>query len=492
MNEVHTFQTVMNCKLTILTPVHVGAGSERWWKRYMDFTTKGKKVFVFDHEKLLSRLENEVAGNQQTGLQAYMERLSNAQGRRIDRLLDELDINLEDIKLKDFDYKDEPGDDISPLVRTGYGIPILPGSSIKGAIRSVLFNYLWKNRGKNARDNEVDTRMLGSFERAVTRYIIPSDVEIPQTEILNVALFNLQKPGFDWKSYYGSKGISSDRLLTCETFKLGAIGNFRLSIANGWMKLVDERGDGVLHPNTNSVIRQENPIQHLFKFINEYTREHLRKEIAFFEEYREAEHTDYIIHHLYELMRKTENNPRSCVLRMSFGSGYHGITGDWYVEDHVAVVDDPVWLKIQRDGKDYHLKSRRIAKNAEQVAACMGFVELTLPDGVPDIPFDKVFVTEMPKQQQPSKPGEKAAPPKKEAKTVAFDKITDKTVFQAEVVKVEKPFSKVKLLIENYPFEPFAQLSGTKKVQLQPGMIVEVVVNSRSKEGEIKQVTFWG
>ena len=72
------------------------------------------------------------------------------------------------------------------------------------------------------------------------------------------------------------------------------------------------------------------------------------------------------------------------------------------------------------------------------------------------------------------------------------EQLDAKTVFTVEVLEVGKPFSKVKLLIEDYPFDSVAQLSGTKKVQLQPGMIVEVVVNSRSKEGEIKQVTFWG
>jgi len=473
-----------NIKLKVLSPVHIGSGHVL--VRGVDFVQANGSIHILDKEKLylsLSDLEQEY----------YLNLISKGRLNESEKWIQET-VNLAGLTRKSAPYTSilDSGE-LRPLISDGHGHPYIPGSSIKGAIRSVLFNYLWNRDKYKEVDKDVENRLLGSFKRAITRYIQPSDAEISQTEITDIALFNLQKPGFDWKSYYGSKGIPTEKLMVCETYAVGAESNFRLTIADGMMNIVKAKGDGVLHPNTKHVIREDKPLQYLFKFINEYTREHLRREIAFFEAYREAEHTDFIIHHLYELMRKTENNPRSCVLRMSFGSGYHGITGDWMVEDHVAVVDDMIWLKIQRNEEQYHLKSRRIAKNAEQVVACMGFVELTLPDDAEDIPFDKVFATEVPLYSASGKQsGGKITPQAKETQIVAFDKITEKTVFQAEILEVGKPFSKVKLLITDYPFDPVAQLSGTKKVQLQPGMIVEVVVNSRSQSGEIKNVTYWG
>jgi len=290
MTEV-PLHTVMNLRLHILSPVHVGAGSERTWNRYMDFTTRSKKVYVFDHEKLFEQLQEEVTEDGKSGLEAYIKRISDAHGKRIDKLLEELDVDLEKINLISFDYRDEPGNEIRPLIRTGEGIPIVPGSSLKGAIRSVLFNHLWNKEGKGARDKEIDNRLLGSFQSAITRYIAPSDVEIKETELTNVALFNLGKPGFDWKSFYKKDSFNGTPLVTCETFKVDAEGMFRLSIANGWFKQIQEAAkdpkyrestEGVIHYNTKFIIQQENPIQHLFQLINEYTNAHLSREIAFF------------------------------------------------------------------------------------------------------------------------------------------------------------------------------------------------------------------
>jgi CRISPR/Cas system CSM-associated protein Csm5 (group 7 of RAMP superfamily) len=476
--------TILDIRLKVLSPVHIGTGNVL--VRGVDFVQANGYIHLLDKEKLYLGLTD-------SEQEHYLNLISRGSLNETDKWIQET-VNLPKVTRKSTSYDSSlESNELRPLIRDGNGHPYIPGSSIKGAIRSVLFNYLWKRDNYKEIDRDIENRLLGSFKRSITRYIQPSDAEIPQTEITDIALFNLQKPGFDWKSYYGSKGIPSEKLMVCETYSVGAESNFRLSLADGLMKLVKAKSEGVLHPNTKFVIREDKPIQYLFKFINEYTREHLRREIAFFEAYPEAEHTDFIIHQLYELMRKTENNARSCILRMSFGSGYHGITGDWMVEDHVAVVDETIWLKIQRYEEQYHLKSRRIAKNAVMTAACMGFVELALPEGAVDIPFDKVFKTEFPTAQIGKKTvGGKIEPPKKEAKTVAYASIKEKTVFQAQVIEPGKPFSKVKLLIDNYPFEPFAQLSGTKKVQLQPGMIVEVVVNSRSKEGEIKQVTYWG
>lgn len=495
-----SLNTIVYLRIKISTPVHIGCG--KVWKRGIDFIVENKKVNILDQEELVNRLTLEPARGGKNGVDEYIQMFSAGQTRRIEKLLDRFQIDMDNkIAPVKVAYKDEPVDEIRPLTRTGQGTPILPGSSLKGALRSALFHHLWNREGKNARDERVDNRLLGAFERAITRYIGLSDVEISQTEITNIVLFNLQKIGVDWKSYYGSssKGDQSDLLLSAETFAAGAEGQLRLSLADGWLKMIEEVADspryreeaeGIVRTNTKFIIRQENPVQHLFKLVNEYTREHLRREIAFFEAFPQAEQADFIIHNLRELKQKTENNARSCILRVGYGSGYHGITGDYWVDDHVEVVEKPVPLKIFREEKDYRLKSRRIAKGAALTASCMGFVEIFLPGSEPDIPFQPVLPVDEPKRQAP--PGTKAPAQAVQAKPpVPYAKIEPKTVFQAEVLEVGKPFSKVRLLIEDYPFEPFAMLSGTKKVNLQAGMIVEVVVNSRSQSGEIKQVTYW-
>ncbi len=467
--------------IKILSPVHIGDG--KLLVRGVDFVEEGSIMHLLDKEKLYLSLSD-------SEQEQYLSLLAKGSLNEAENWIFE-NANVLKASLKATPLNSSiDAAELRSLIRNGNGNPYIPGSSIKGAIRSVLFNYLANREREKYVDRDIENRLMGSFQRAVTRYILPSDADIPQSEITNVALFNLQKRGFDWKSYYGSKGMPSDKLLVCETFTVGAKGKFRLTIATEWLKMVRQKAEGAVHPNTKHVIRPEKPIQYLFKLVNEYTREHLRREIAFFEEYNQAENTDFIIHQLKELKKKTENNARSCILRMSYASGFHGITGDWRFDNHVAVVDDPVLIKMQGREEERRLKSRRIAKHAALTAACMGFVELTLPEEAEDIPFTPTLdVDEV--GSRPIPPG-KITPKEKEAKTITFDKIGDKTVFYVEVVEVGKPWSKVKLLLDDYPFVPYANLSGTKKVNLLPGMIVEVVVNSRTKAGEIKLVTYRG
>ena len=60
-----------------------------------------------------------------------------------------------------------------------------------------------------------------------------------------------------------------------------------------------------------------------------------------------------IIDELERLHSLTTEQKGCCLLRMSSGSGYHSITGDWMHVDHKHTIDHPKFGK--------HYKSRRIA-----------------------------------------------------------------------------------------------------------------------------------
>lgn len=119
-------------------------------------------------------------------------------------------------------------------------------------------------------------------------------------------------------------------------------------------------------------------IKELFKIINKYTVDYINKEIAFFESYA-ASKTDRIIESLNIIKDQSPIDNSFCLLKMSAGSGFHSITGDWQYQDYV---NTGKWEYGDRN-KTHHpgapkYKSRKIACQTEDVFSLMGFVKLRI------------------------------------------------------------------------------------------------------------------
>lgn len=368
-------------KVKILTPTHVGAGSQKNWQNGVDLFYKNGFTYVVDGQKLYKILDETPAHGHLTALDVYTDYLSNRKTNKIEDLIREADIDFEEIARFKFDYSpSNPPSEIQALIRTGKGVPILPGSSIKGAVRAAIFNYLMREKRINSRDfdyRNTEKDLLGSFSNDIMRFIRIYDAQVPQTEISLVELFNLYRRGDDWESDYKDGG-----LCTIESFKPGAEGDFRIDIADGLLNLIEQKNKReALPPNMQQLWHRANPIKFLFKIINEHTRRHIKKELGFFNQYNQAEDSDLIIGKLEELEKLT-HDADAAVLRMSYGSGFHGITGDWRFSSHASTIDEPdgnnrVYNPRTRQKEPARYKSRRIADNGNMFD-CMGFVELRL------------------------------------------------------------------------------------------------------------------
>ena len=478
----------LTCKLEILTPVHVGSGDA--WQQSIDFHLHDRALIVVDIEKLFEHLLSIPENNGQTALDKYTQLLGQGnKGFKLENYLRDIDIDWENVALSKFDYPyDETTTEIRTLNRSMRQI-YLPGSSIKGAISSVLINTIKRKRNmdigkyKNERsDYKFIEDTIGRFDRSISRFIRPVDVFLDESELHNVQLFNLYQ-NFDWESDY-----KTHKLLTLETFKTGTQGDLQLSVDIDWLKLAEEHKQ--FAKNQQFVINRSNPIQEIFYHINRYTYDHLKKEIAFFEHYNQAEASEEIIYTLKELQAQTLNNKDACILRLGFGSGFHAITGDWMYGSHLTPINQP-----DQNRKRY--KSRKLADYQP-----MGFVKLSLPDDVPrlrewsvmEVPTKKTIKPseELQTNYIESQEIQKAIMPDKfQPVFIDFKDIQKEKPIIAEVIKLGKPFSQVKLYINNSPFDMGnVQMSGTKKAKLKPGQIVKVLINSVTANGEIKSVKY--
>ncbi len=114
-------------KIKILTPVHIGSGD-----RYMrfDFMIKDNKVIILDLPSLLRKLEE--SGKD------VMKIIGDLRSRRME--LEDLVDDVESLKLKEIPFEGENKREILKHVQS-LGKLYIPGSSVKGAIRTAL---LWK------------------------------------------------------------------------------------------------------------------------------------------------------------------------------------------------------------------------------------------------------------------------------------------------------------------------------------------------------------
>ena len=114
----------------------------------------------------------------------------------------------------------------------------------------------------------------------------------------------------------------------------------------------------------------------LFGIINHATRNYLLKEKEFFEKYKEAERTKEILNGIEDLLTLIPQNNSYCIMKMSAGSGFHSITGDWQNKDYL---NTGLWRKSV-NGDEVAIpkyKSRKIAEFNGKLLL-MGFIKLTV------------------------------------------------------------------------------------------------------------------
>lgn len=364
-------------KLTVVTPTFIGAGGEKEWKSGMDYIQKDKKIYVFDIGKMVALKifkENQLAELLAKGGKEFEEVLSL-------KIKSDFDNFERALRYLPFDSPVNRANEVKSFIRSQFhDVPLIPGSSLKGAIRSILFKYLRK------KEETRDVDVLGAFKNGgdFMRFIQVGDTELISpdkqsnaTAILNTKvfnLFNLQNNKVLWRGGWKHRG-GREKGYTDENFKAegfntlyecvtpGTSGSLTIALKKNGIKLLP---NGSPYSDNKQKILNED-ITFLFKIVNEHTKDYLEKELAFFKKYP-AERTEEIINKIEELIRQIPSDNSSCLLKIAAGSGFHSITGNWKYEDY-----DNTGLNDKTGKKKY--KSRKIVEYKGNLEL-MGFVEL--------------------------------------------------------------------------------------------------------------------
>ncbi|MBK9290672.1 MAG: hypothetical protein IPM52_03435 [Bacteroidetes bacterium] len=354
-------------KMEVITPLHVGAASEKHYQQGIDYfyDERGRQVIFINQQKAAAKF-----------LDRYTTYLLNADENQIKNLVQQ---NPE-LVLRRVPVTRKPGGSIKAHVRNGLtGKPIVPGSSIKGALRSVLFKHL---RGQEITNEEVFGRLNDNND--FMRFIRVGDVQFNNTSLINAKIFNLRTEGGQWVGgwkhalhHNTTRNFSPNGFVTTyETIRIKEPSTFDLMISDTLFDLFYRQQNArrpARYESQNQLIHAD--IRHLFNIINGHTRSFLMAEKRFFDHYNQADRIDGIIENIDYLLDFLQEKD-SCLFRLASGSGFHAITGDWQRPDHTSTVIN------QLNGRRY--KSRRISFYDTEdglVMLPMGYVLLTyLPD----------------------------------------------------------------------------------------------------------------
>ena len=348
-------------ELEVITPLSVGAGNDNEWMRGIDFVQKDGKVFVLDIQK---------AAEQGVDIGKLTSLFLNYDEKGICNLIGD---KLELVSRYIFKSPVSTNNFIKSFLRTQlYGKPVVAGSSLKGSVRSALFNHL---RDKEKTNEEVFGNMKDGTD--LMRFIRIADIEMPSTALINTKLFNLRKDGSEWSggwkhgmsettSQFKSNGFNT--LYECVLPGNKGLGSIML--AGGAYGLMSKNTDKPISHAQEKKELLNGDIKGLFHVINLVTKDYLSKEKAFFEKYS-AERSEELIDNVNALLDMIPADDSYCLLKMSAGVGFHSITGDWQYDDYSQT---GLWSDGRNAGKKKY-KSRKTAEYGGHLQL-MGFVKI--------------------------------------------------------------------------------------------------------------------
>lgn len=363
-------------KFEVLTPLAVGAGTEKDLLPGVDYIQRGKKVYVIDMNRLF-----ELGINVDDIADAFLQGTEGSISQLVANKLD-------NVSKRVFDAPVSRATSIKSQIRTQFiDKPLVPGSSIKGAINSALFKYFHSDETVSAM---VDERVFGSKDdgSVFTRFFHVGDVIMPTTTLVNTKIFNLRKEGNSWhggwkyslrvRGSQKSNGPHYDpeqfntiyECVTPSTTGYGAI-----DVAYSAFQRAFKEADIEKHAYfQEKKALLKDGITGLFHAINEATKHYLEKEKDFFEHYNDGDRVKEIIESISSLLNLFPEDDSYCIMKMAAGVGFHSITGDWLAPNNYY--EEPGFRYDEKTGnfiKRY--KSRKIAEYDGHLQM-MGFVVL--------------------------------------------------------------------------------------------------------------------
>lgn len=366
-------------KIETLTPVHIGSG--RMLIKNNDFcVTKDSEdydvVAVTDPNKVLSLIGIEHIDNWVRAIE---------RGNPINEIINTYapkGTKVEDYaRIIDYFGGERVTETLKEFIHDGLGRPYIPGSSIKGAIRTAIMSTeanlmqpemlkIYNNRNK-IDDKVMSNYLFGENEKKdVFRFLIIRDAIF--TDVYHTVAFNMVN--INERTSRSFWDTSKPQLIEAIGEEEEATFDLKLDLDRY------EKSRSEVHRMPKCMMS----LEALFSAINTHTANLLKSEIEYWEERADDDESDKVeiyISKCKDMLEKTEQcgqSGKKCVLRIGHGSGWRFITGAWsercsnFQSDIINAARPKNFRYTEYDFP----KTRRVSKDCD----LLGFVRLTMKD----------------------------------------------------------------------------------------------------------------
>lgn len=363
-------------QIKTLTPVHVGNG--RFLQSKIEYVFGKENIGIVDEDKVLRLIGEERIAN-------WVASIDNGQG--LVKFLSDSGIKpmLNQISGRTIGYgcnKDQAKNlsSLKEQLLNGMGLPYIPGSSIKGAIRSAIYNQLLRKKGAPIDSNDLkdfkgklsaaglEKKLFGRDpNHDVFRFLQIGDAyfELNSTLAINMVNLNIVPDGakFDRSKNQLVEAIDQEKH-----------ANFSMKLNNTSME-ANRKAQSV-----NQFPDSFRSFSALFHTVNNNTKTLLEEDIEFWKDFETDDSVTEYIQSLEVILAKVNSCfENECVLRLGHGSGYSYISGNLVNQQNIISDQDyEAIVNVARPGnakKYYNFdfpKTRRIDENID----LLGFVKI--------------------------------------------------------------------------------------------------------------------
>jgi len=360
-------------KVTLLTPLHIGSGRE---------LIVGQDVLIRNGEAVVLSFD-EILKNYYHNM-SFIGRISNVIANRgsLSEIMSERDIlkfvkYKVSVKKKNFTRARK----IKEFIKDVHLNPYIPGTSIKGGIRTLIFQKYVRDNPKVFKGfkdeiskfvktrNKNSEKDIKNFEKEVfgkdakidpLKSFSVSDayLEIKDLKVYTSKIFDISNDGerCGWRKSKGREseltGISEATPIFVEALSGGSTSHTEIFVDEFYLKRCKFKDWFV---NLLS-----NPYKNLSEISVEYAKREIDREVDFLNKFvKECKDLKAVIGVLKKLKSKIEKDPEAIYLRIAWGIGWRGMTGDYMDDGTIRALLNSKIIKQGRSKATIFPKTRR-------------------------------------------------------------------------------------------------------------------------------------
>ncbi len=373
--------TVFVCQIEAITPLHIGNG--QLYRRGIDFDVQNNQLLFYNIGKIHAHLSG--AGAQT--IKRYETELLD-DNPSVTNFLKSVGWKNHEFLKHQISVSSNHIREVRKQVKTGLSAPIIPGSSLKGALRTAMLSDYFDEHpeqkesmfrlripDKQKADNRIIEAVFGRDpNHDLMRQVVVSDVEFPEDSlnIFEMKVANLTHNGYGFLNMFKRRNEHPDNWKLATSIVAEAIK------ADAQSKPFTLAFDGFLEKHHDKIFGQKQlPLKGKFLgAVHYHFRVLARKEYEFFSENDMDKTAKFYENQI--LNREFGND--EVLIRVGWGGGWKFMTGDWLTDEQLQQARRQ--YRLGRKEHPVFPKSRRLVIQDQFPQIPLGWAILKLKERI--------------------------------------------------------------------------------------------------------------